>query len=345
MSKWVKIILIIFVLIGCIVMSGLLLSKIGDVRRLNGATTNNATYKCDSGWTLNKSTKKCTKVENVKEECVSGYTYSSKYKVCYKTAARKVSNYYCSTSTDKLKNLSGLGYVCTRTSTKGCNSYKTNGITVTKKSDKCTLTKNATKISNTITLTFCMGTSGNTNTCNSSMKKQVSGLKGSKFTFPTEVKGVKASKWKDSNGNVYYPGKKYTVNKSTTYIMVQTNTTGWINTGSDYMYITKVSGSYINKTNAWQDNCYLGSDGTVQRGLQKIGNVWYNLIVTGNNAKPTCKSYKYTWHCDKKKGAYWYGYNSTYYARNTSLNISNATYKFDSNGYCTGTNCHNEKCK
>ena len=347
MGKWVKIILIIFSLIGCIIMSGLLLSKIGDVRRLNGAATKATTYSCDSGWNLSGT--KCTKTSPVKNSCPSGYAWSSTKKVCYKKANGLI---WKSCSSGDKKDIINNTTVCTRSKSKNCDSYKASGVTITKKGDKCILTKNATKASNTITLTFCFASTNDSGkeVCRGTTEK-VTILKGSKYTFPTTLRGKKYSRYDEMNSNNrYYAGKTYEINKSATYTMVTSGNfsdEGW-GYDKDYYYGLKMDKNMKKeyKKNAWQDNCYLGSNGYVQRGLQRIGDNWYYLIVTtGSNSKPNCTSYKYTWHCDKKKGAYWYGYSSTYFIRNGVYPVGSHLYSFDSKGYCTGSNCHNEKCK
>ena len=116
--------------------------------------------------------------------------------------------------------------------------------------------------------------------------------------------------------------------------------------GYDYraFYADGTDSRWSTPTGLWESvsNCYLVG-GYAVSGLNKIENKWYYL--TYNKTTKKCSSYPYKWQCNKKKKTYWYGYNTKRYLKNGSYNIDGTTYKFDKNGYCTGSNCKNNTCK
>ena len=143
MGTKTKNILIILSAVAFIVITSLLVMKIGDINKM-GASVKYDTNGCPSDtlkWTYDVETNKCTTYIDPTTSCESGYKYSSKYDLCYKDAVRVASDYRCANGTDKKQNLSGVGNnLCTRSRTvKTCTKGKGLPVnsTVVEENNKC----------------------------------------------------------------------------------------------------------------------------------------------------------------------------------------------------------------
>ena len=143
MGKKTKNILIILSAVSFVVITALLVIKIGDINKM-GASVKYDKNGCPSDtlkWTYDVETNKCTTYIDPTTSCESGYKYTSKYDLCYKSAVRAASDYRCANGNDKKQNLSGVGNnLCTRSrSVKTCTKGKGLPVnsTVVEENNKC----------------------------------------------------------------------------------------------------------------------------------------------------------------------------------------------------------------
>ncbi len=164
--------------------------------------------------------------------------------------------------------------------------------------------------------------------------------------------GIMQTGWQQISGKWYYfkgsgamqtgwqqiSGKWYYFDSSGAML------TGWQQVGGNQYYFKETGAmqtGWLQIDNTWY---YLGSNGAMQTGWQQISDSWYYFHSNGTmaadewvngywiNAKGKWTyPYKASWK--KNANGWWYGDDSGWYAKNTTIIIDGKSYSFDVRGY------------